>query len=287
MIQCAKAKGNQQTNPPGYQGLASVLTHNDVLTLLIEPGCPPERIQRVYQLLTPAALHTLSEALLVLHLSPERLELRKSGDAAQAGALWADFLKPAFRRRYRQPHQELIVQASRIRTCPAPMVIDTTAGLGRDGFLLAAAGFQVHMMEHNPVVAALLQDGLARAAAHPETAAICQRIRLTTGNAIDGLAALTVCPEVIYLDPMFPGRMKAAKVKQELQILQMVAGQPEEAGQLLRMALSLRPKKVVVKRPLKGSFLMDLPPGYSLKGKAVRFDIYQPAAMGKTMDLVD
>jgi 16S rRNA (guanine1516-N2)-methyltransferase len=32
------------------------------------------------------------------------------------------------------------------------------------------------------------------------------------------------------------------------------------------------PRRIVVKRPLKGPFLADVKPSYSLKGKAVRYD---------------
>ena len=43
------------------------------------------------------------------------------------------------------------------------LVMDLTAGLGRDGFVLASLGATVLMIERNPVVSALLGDGLARA----------------------------------------------------------------------------------------------------------------------------
>ncbi|GHM54843.1 hypothetical protein ECZU51_35130 [Escherichia coli] len=40
-----------------------------------------------------------------------------------------------------------------------PDVVDATAGLGRDAFVLASVGCRVRMLERNPVVAALLDDG--------------------------------------------------------------------------------------------------------------------------------
>ena len=104
MIQCAKVKGNQQTNPPGYQGLASVLAQKIALALLIGPGCPPERIKGVTETLVLPRVNEPHAADLMLHLLPERLELKQKGDSTQSGSLWVDFLKPAFRRRYRQPH---------------------------------------------------------------------------------------------------------------------------------------------------------------------------------------
>ncbi len=38
---------------------------------------------------------------------------------------------------------------------------------GRDGFLLAAQGYEVTLYEQNPVIAVLLKDALRRAKKHP------------------------------------------------------------------------------------------------------------------------
>jgi 16S rRNA (guanine1516-N2)-methyltransferase len=47
-------------------------------------------------------------------------------------------------------------------------VIDGTAGLGKDAFVLAGLGCKVTLVERHPVVVALLADGLARAWQDPE-----------------------------------------------------------------------------------------------------------------------
>ena len=44
-------------------------------------------------------------------------------------------------------------------------------------------------------------------------------------------------------------------------------------------ALAARPRKVVVKRPLKGSHLGDVKPSSSLTGKVVRYDIVIPPSI--------
>ncbi|MDD6612733.1 MAG: hypothetical protein PUE91_11075 [Clostridiales bacterium] len=36
--------------------------------------------------------------------------------------------------------------------------------------------------------------------------------------------------------------------------------------------MAAHPHKVVIKRPLKGSYLADRKPSYSLKGKAIRYN---------------
>jgi 16S rRNA (guanine1516-N2)-methyltransferase len=247
---------------------------NPPLALAADPQCSAARVHRLAASLgLPLALEDQPPALL-LHLSEERLALCKPGDPELPGALWVDFTRPAARKRALHPGRELLVQAAKVRHLASPLLIDATAGLGRDAFLLAAAGFRVRMFECNPIVAALLQDGLERAARSPYAAAIVERMQLIAGNALDYLRLPAEHPEVIYLDPMFPERSKSAKVKQDLQLLQLLDDRSPAAEPRLQAALALRPKKVVVKRPLKGPLLAGPAPSYTLKGKAIRFDVY-------------
>ncbi|MBM9614170.1 class I SAM-dependent methyltransferase [Desulfobulbus rhabdoformis] len=210
----------------------------------------------------------------VLVLESNRLLFRLIGDHELKGSLWVDFNTARATRRSRQVGSELLVKAARIRRVEQPLLIDATAGLGQDGFLLATHGFQVEMIEMNPVVAALLADGLARAAEVEQLAEVVGRIQLHRGNSVERLASLTRKPHVIYLDPMFPERSKSAKVKQNLRLLQHLDAHTVSPEELLTTALATQAKKVVVKRPLKGPYLCDEKPSYSLKGKAVRFDVY-------------
>jgi 16S rRNA (guanine1516-N2)-methyltransferase len=244
------------------------------LVLHADGSCAPERASNLAQALDiPLVAAPPAEGLL-LRLTPEHLELHRLGDPTLPGALWVDFNRPVARRRLRHPGEELLIQAAKVRNTAQPLLVDAAAGLGRDGFLLAASGFRVLMFECNPVVAALLADGLQRAGQTLELADIAARIRLTTANALNCLPTLVEQPDVIYLDPMFPERSKTAKVKQDLQLLQLLDQKSEPPEQLLFAALAAQAKKVVVKRPLKGPFLGDRKPSYSLRGKAVRFDVY-------------
>ena len=112
-----------------------------------------------------------------------------------------------------------LVRAARVRGVDGPTCVDCTAGLGEDSLLLAAAGFRVTMFERDPTIAALLADGLARAAADPALADVVARMRLVEGDSVAGLASLGFTPDVVYLDPMFPGRTKSAAVKKKFQLL--------------------------------------------------------------------
>lgn len=254
---------------------------NQPLALLADPLCPSDRAILLARSLGIPLVSEPSGQRLLLRLTPEHLELYKPGDPQLPGTLRVDFARPSAHRRHCHPGRELLVQATKVRHTTSPLVIDATAGLGRDGFLLAAAGCRVRMFEHNPIVAALLQDGLERAARSPHTAAITRRIQLVVGNALTHLPALDEHPDVIYLDPMFPERSKSAKVKQDLQLLQLLDDKNDAPEQLLLAALAVRPRKVVVKRPLKGPMLLGLAPTYVLKGKAVRFDVYVGTTAGE------
>jgi 16S rRNA (guanine1516-N2)-methyltransferase len=244
------------------------------IVLYIDPHCACRHVSELADIYDLPRTNNRFHQGLLLRLTPGGLELCRPDDPELAGGLRVDFEAPRFRRRWLHPGRELLVRAAKVHRHAAPLIIDATAGLGRDAFLLAAAGYRVHLFERHPIIAALLGDGLQRAARSPQIAAITARMHLTVGDVVDFFSTINEQPEVIYLDPMFPERSKSAKVKQELRLLQLLPDHKDDAEQLLQAALALQAKKVVVKRPLKGPFLLTLPPTYSLRGKAVRFDIY-------------
>lgn len=162
-----------------------------------------------------------------------------------------------------------------------PSVVDATAGLGRDAFVLATLGCKVLAFERQPVVAALLQDGLDRAHYHEETRDIVSRIQLHHGSSHEFLVTpehQSFLADVIYLDPMFEHDEKAkAQVKKDMQAFRQVVGQDIDADDLLQRALACARCRVVVKRARKARPLAGIEPTYALTGKANRFDIYVKA----------
>lgn len=153
-----------------------------------------------------------------------------------------------------------------------PDVIDATAGLGRDSFLLAVLGCSVTMIERHPVVSALLEDGLMRyqQSGDPDVAGRL-RFHHQDFTAESGLDPV----KVVYLDPMFPQREKSALVKKEMQIFKTMVGADTDSAALLPVAKTLAKERVVVKRPAKAEFLDGASPTYSLSGRSSRFDVYQ------------
>lgn len=187
-----------------------------------------------------------------------------------------DFLhgKAAFRTQ-RFAH-EMVVKAVAGRSHDPLRVVDATAGLGRDGVLLAAAGHTVTLFERHPAIAALLADGLERAAQDPDMAPACARLTLQVGPAHTLLQSLpdAARPDVVYLDPMFPERQKSALVKKEMRIFREVVGEDDDATALLDVALGVARKRVVVKRPRKADTIGTRKPGHQLVGTSSRFDVY-------------
>ena len=204
--------------------------------------------------------------------------------------LRADFSSEFKRLRPSALGRELLVRAARIKQAEGSVrAVDATAGLGEDALLLAAAGFTVDLYERNPVIAALLEDALRRARAVPELAEVAGRMRLAGSDSITALREIAACehggeaahqasritrPDVVYLDPMFPERRKSAAVKKKFQLLHGLEVPCEDEEALLEAARSVHPRKVVVKRPVKGPYLAGVRPSYSIAGKAVRYDCY-------------
>ena len=155
--------------------------------------------------------------------------------------------------------------------------MDATAGLGEDSLLLAAAGYEVLLVERDPVIAALLADCLRRARADERLAAMAGRMHLQPGEATLVLGQLPQAPHLVYLDPMFPAKGKAALTKKKLQLFQRLEPPCAQEEELLAAALAAGPRRVVVKRPLKAPALAGRKPSHSVEGKTIRYDVFVPA----------
>jgi 16S rRNA (guanine1516-N2)-methyltransferase len=170
-----------------------------------------------------------------------------------------------------------LVRAAGIKKDHIPSIVDATAGLGRDAFLLASAGATVILIERSREVHALLKDGLARAAAESgELADVVGRMVLLRGDARDHLPELR--PDVVIVDPMHPPRRNTALVKKEMRQLSAIVGPDEDADELMRVALASARERVVLKWPLRAAPLLDAPkPSHQFAGKTVRYEVFVTA----------
>ncbi len=210
-----------------------------------------------------------------LAITLNRIELRQS--KSSKGPFFIDFASDALS--YRIKHggrkKEALARAVGLKKNRAPVVFDLTAGLGRDAFILASLGCQVHLFERNQILSILLEDGLQRAA-QTKLSKITELMTIHHGDSIDliGEISKSIQPDVIYLDPMFPHRTKSALVKKELRIIRELVGDDPDAEILFNQALKHSNNRVVCKRPKHAPFLGKYPPDATIASKKHRFDIY-------------
>jgi 16S rRNA (guanine1516-N2)-methyltransferase len=226
-----------------------------------------------------------NDAAFELRFEQNCLSLHKR-DEPKLDGISVDFVSGAVahRRKFGGGRGQSIAKAVGLKQGVTPTVVDGTAGLGRDAFVLASLGCKVIMVERHPVVAALLEDGLRRAY---EDAEIGEWMRdlmsLFHGSSISALAGAAQASgteiDVVYLDPMYPHREKSALVKKEMRVFQTLVGADLDADGLLAPAMALATKRVVVKRPDYAGDLDGVKPSMVIATKKNRFDVYVKSAM--------
>lgn len=198
-------------------------------------------------------------------------------DKSLGKGLYVDFVKGklAFRRKYGGGKQQPLARAFGLHKGETPDIIDATAGLGQDAFVLANLGCQVQLVELSKIIAALLENGLQRAQQDQELGTwITTRLLLVCADSKVFLKNLEKKPTAIYLDPMYPERQKSALVKKEMRIFRQFLAQNDMGEELLEVALQVAQQRVVVKRPIRAPFLADRKPQAQIVGKTTRFDLY-------------
>lgn len=243
----------------GDQAAAAVVAERLSLPLLSRS--PPPRHQPAGQL------------LLVVEEGRPALQFTGGG---VPGAVTADFAAPAMIHRRKAGHNELLGKAVGWRPSRQLHVLDATAGLGRDAFVLADLGCTVTLWERSPVLGLLLDFAIVRARDHadPRVRDAAQRMTLRSGDVRS--APGTESWDVIYLDPMFVEARKALPGK-EMQVLHHLLGDAADdprGDTLLTWACSRAARRVVVKRARRAPSLPGPVPGHVVGGKAVRFDVY-------------
>lgn len=144
-------------------------------------------------------------------------------------------------------------------------VVDATFGEGKDAMLLVHFGAKVTSFERNPYLAPLILSDLK----NMNNPKLNESFRFIYGDS------RTISPEgdVLYYDPMYAHSANTkAKPRKEIQVFREIVGNDTDNQEFLKWALS-KYSRVVVKRPLKGDYLMD-GASHSFKGKSTRYDVY-------------
>jgi 16S rRNA (guanine1516-N2)-methyltransferase len=155
-----------------------------------------------------------------------------------------------------------------------PMIVDATAGLGRDSFLLASLGAQVILIERSERMHELLVQGMNRAARQGgQFREIIGRMTLLKGDAKDLIPELF--SEAILIDPMHPERKNSALVRQDLRLVREIVGSDDDAADLVRLAIKHARKRVVLKWPAKADPIEGVPTcTHQIRGKTTRYDVF-------------
>ena len=256
-----------------------------------DKGIPKSQLDAL-SLLTSLPLATPNTpADFQLHITTDKLELRKIESSQKKTkshhknrlSISVDFTqgKAQHRRLHGGGKGQYIAKAIGLHKISNPDVLDLTAGMGGDSFVLATLGANMTMLERNPIVHALLKDALNRAKLKDddELQKILAHMTLLKQNALDYLTALDEpnYPDVIYFDPMFPSRNKSAQVKKEMQFFHDIVGNDDDAESILLLALEKSKKRIVVKRPRLAEKLTNKrQTAFEITGKSTRYDVYLP-----------
>ena len=196
--------------------------------------------------------------------------------ASDTDNLVVDFVGGAVAHRFRfgGGRGQALPKAVGMKSGNSPSVVDATAGLGRDAFLLASLGSEVTLIERSNEMYRLLAEGMERArAAGGEVAEVIARMTLLHGDAKVLLKGLS--PEVVLVDPMHPPRKNSALVKKEMRLIREIVGTDEDSTELMRVALDCASKRVVLKWPQKADPMEGIrAPSHQISGKSTRYDVF-------------
>ena len=202
------------------------------------------------------------EDIFLLVVSEDLIYLKK-GLTLTSKPIYCDFYKWS-----KENKRSNLVRSMRGLTHPG-VIIDATAGLGRDALILSSLVERVILIEIVPLVSALLEDGLKNSR---KLLPYLSSTQVICCDSKKYLLNLKTKPDAIYLDPMFE-KMGKSKAKREIQALRDLTIQSNEE-ELLEVALKTAKDRVVVKRHKKIKSLSGLKPTFSLTGRVVRYDVY-------------
>ena len=153
-------------------------------------------------------------------------------------------------------------------------IIDATAGLGYDAFILASLGANVTLIERSEKIYDLLKAAISEAQLYGgEISKIVNRMNLLFGDSKDILP--NIAPEVILIDTMYKDRKKSALVKNDMRLVREVVGSDSDHVELINVALNNASKRVVIKQPRYAETLDNIKGcSHQILGKTIRYDVY-------------
>ena len=156
-------------------------------------------------------------------------------------------------------------------------IIDATAGLGYDSFILASLGANVTLIERSEKIYKLLQNGISEGMLYGgEISKIIGRMNLIYGDSKNILPQLS--PEVILIDTMYQDRKKSALVKNDMRLVREIVGTDSDYTELIEVALKFALNRVVIKQPRYAEPLKEIREcSHQILGKTIRYDVHMVA----------
>lgn len=228
----------------------------------------------LYQLPLEQNTNSIYELQLIFDL--DKIELF---DNTLKTSIHVDFLEGslAHRKKFGGGKNQPLAKAIGLNKIKKPTVIDATAGLAGDAYVLATLGCQLTLIEQSPILYTLIKDGIKRALDSENTEHCVNNFtNLIHSNSLLYLESMAVDskPDVIYIDPMYPDRKKSALVKKDMQILHKLIGSSIDEEELLQCALLNAKRRVVVKRPIQADTISGIKPTMAISSKKTRYDVY-------------
>ena len=153
-------------------------------------------------------------------------------------------------------------------------IIDATAGLGYDSFILASLGAKVTLIERSQKMHEILQNGINEGVSFGgEIKKIINRMDLLFGDSKDILPKLS--PEVIMIDTMYKDRKKRALVKNNMRLVREIVGPDSDYVELIKVALDCAKNRVVLKQPRYADPIKEIKKcSHQILGKSIRYDVF-------------
>jgi 16S rRNA (guanine1516-N2)-methyltransferase len=153
-------------------------------------------------------------------------------------------------------------------------IVDATAGLGYDSFILASLGANVTLIERSEIIYDLLGKALIEALNFGgEVSNIVKRMDLIFGDSKDILPKLE--PQVVLIDTMYKERKKSALVKNNMRLVREIVGPDSDYLELVHVALNQARNRVVIKLPRYSDENKNYKPySHQILGKSIRYDVH-------------
>ena len=178
------------------------------------------------------------------------------------------------RLKYGKGRGQNLAKAVGMRANKNRTIVDATAGLGYDAFILASLGANVTLIERSETMHKLVADAMLQAKSHGgEVSKIVSRMSLLFGDSKNILPSLS--PKVILIDTMYKDRKKSALVKNNMRLIKEIVGSDPDHIELINIALSFACNRVVIKQPRYAEPLKGIKPwSHQIVGRTIRYDVY-------------